>query len=583
MDKNNQEKKAIKVIKTLKPITPTTPATTANATTQSQPKQERQDKTEIKTESKQDVKSEFKPVLNKDTENGGQFQKTYKPLTQDRRDNYVDRSERPNNRNRYGNRHDNRNDNRNDNRYDKRYDNRNRHNNYQNNYHNKTRDTQKEYKTEKYEDEEEHETKNEKKRDQTDDNVVSIGENTKKFDELPVSVDDFEDMDFLSKELFNGLCDYGFKKPSPIQAKTIHIINSGSDLIAQSQSGSGKTGAFTIGALSRIDTKQYYPQVVFLANTRLLALQIMKVVENISRHMNVDICLCVGGHKTNSQTNAQQVKNSHVIVGTPGRVCDMLTKNAFDGKKIKTLIMDESDVLLKEDFRDQIRDIIEHLGNTTQICVFSATFTKDTLELTEAFLKDPYRVTVEKEMVTVKDVKQFVIRLRDDNDKFPTLLDLFSKLTFNQMIIFVRSIRNAEDLRNRLMDRKIQTGLVHGKMNSVDRENILREFRLNYTKIIISTDVMCRGIDIDDLRVVVNYDMPEDPETYIHRVGRSGRFGGQGIAINFSTYNDEHKINTLNREYGVKIAEMPDTDEVNEIITGIKPSSYKVKSSNNYL
>ena len=123
----------------------------------------------------------------------------------------------------------------------------------------------------------------------------------------------------------------------------------------------------------------------------------------------------------------------------------------------------------------------------------------------------------------------------------------------------------------------------HGKMNSVDRENILREFRLNYTKIIISTDVMCRGIDIDDLSVVVNYDMPEDPETYIHRVGRSGRFGGQGIAINFSTYNDEHKINTLNREYGVKIAEMPDTDEVNEIITGIKPSSYKVKSSNNYL
>ena len=412
--------------------------------------------------------------------------------------------------------------------------------------------------------------------------VVSLGTNTREFIELPESVNDFEDMKFLTEGLFRGIYEYGFKYPSPIQSKTVHIINSGCDLIAQSQSGSGKTGAFAIGSLSRVDVKTSHPQIVIIANTRLLALQIHKVVENIAKYMGIEVVACVGGQKNNSQMNAQQIKHAHVLVGTPGRMSEMLTKRAFDGKKVKTLIMDETDVLLKDDFRPQIIDIIEKLSDKTQICIFSATFTKDTLLLTEKFLRDPYRVTVEKEAVSVRGIKQYKVDVRYERNKFATLTDLFTKLTFNQMIIFVRSIKSAEDLRNRLMDQNIQAGLVHGKMNSFDRENVLKEFRLSYIKILISTDVMCRGIDIDDLRIVINYDMPEDDETYIHRVGRSGRYGGQGVAINLCTFDDSHKIRILTREYNLDIQDMPDPEDVNMHLIGMAPPEGKVSSAKNY-
>lgn len=410
----------------------------------------------------------------------------------------------------------------------------------------------------------------------------TVGNNFDKFDDLPESINDFEDMSFLSMELFKGVHEYGFKHPSPIQSKTIHIINSGCDLIAQSQSGTGKTGAFTIGSLTVVDPKKQYPQVIMIANTRTLACQIAKVVESISYHMKIDVCLCVGGNKVNPYVNMQEAKHSHVLVGTPGRLGDLLSKGAFDGNKIKTLIMDESDVLLKEDFKDQIIEIIKRMGERTQICIFSATFSKDTLSMTENFLRNPYRVTVEKEKLSLDRVKQYCVNIGYDRNKFVTLEDLYQQLCISQMIIFVNSIRSAEILRNRLMDAGFEAGLVHGKMNNVDRENVLKEFRLSNIKTLISTDVMCRGIDIDDLRIVINYDMASDPETYIHRVGRSGRYGGQGVAINFCTYDDMYKIKVLERDYNIEIPGMPHPNEINEYLTGIQLPNDKVLSSKNY-
>ncbi len=408
--------------------------------------------------------------------------------------------------------------------------------------------------------------------------------NNDKNDDLPEFVDDFEKMN-LSLDLMKGVFGYGFKYPSPIQSRTIHIINNGHDLIAQSQSGSGKTGAFAIGSLSNIDVTKRYPQVLILANTRILADQIMKVTQNISMYMNIEISLCVGGgtgQKNNGHSNTQQLKTSQVLIGTPGRICDMLSNNVFDGKKIRTLIMDESDALLKDDFRPQIIEIISKIGAKTQICIFSATYTKETLQTTENFLRNPYRITIEKEDLSVKNVKQYRIDVQYEIYKLATLRDIFTKLTISQMIIFVNSIRSAEELRNKLMDNDVQAGMIHGKMSSIDRENVLKEFRLSYIKILISTDVMCRGIDIDDLRIVINYDMADYPDTYIHRVGRSGRYGGQGIAINFCTYDDYHKIRTLERDYGVLIRSMPNPNEVNEYLTGMKPPDGKVLSSKNY-
>lgn len=408
-----------------------------------------------------------------------------------------------------------------------------------------------------------------------------VGNYVRESDNLPEQVDDFEDMK-LSDGLFMGIHEYGFKHPSPIQSKTVHIINSGADLIAQSQSGTGKTGAFTIGSLSRIDPDACYPQVIIVANTKDLASQITKVTESLAVYMDIKVCLCVGGHRNTPIINAQKAKNSHVLVGTPGRLGDLLKKRAFNGKLIKTLILDESDVLLKEDFREQIVNIIRHIGKTTQICVFSATFTKETLQVTENFLNDPYRITVEKEQLSLDRVRQYKINVRHDRNKLSTLIDLYSQLIISQMIIFVNSVRTAEYLRDKLMDDQIEAGLVHGKMSSVDRENVLKEFRLANLKTLITTDVMCRGIDIDNLKMVINYDMTRDPETYIHRVGRSGRYGGQGVAINFYTYNDMTLIKSLERNYNIYITDMPNPDEVNECLTGMTAPTDKVYSSKMY-
>ena len=239
---------------------------------------------------------------------------------------------------------------------------------------------------------------------------------------IPESVDDFEEMK-LSEELFMGIHEYGFKHPSPIQSRSIHIIRSGADLIAQSQSGTGKTGAFAIGSLSNIDPTKNHPQVIIIANTKDLASQIAKVTETLALYMDIKICLCVGGHKNTPHINGQKAKDSHMLIGTPGRLGDLLTKKSFDGKKIKTLILDESDVLLKEDFRDQIISIIKHIGTNTQICIFSATFTKETLQVTENFLRDPYRITVEKEKLSLGRVRQYKINVRNDINKLSTLLE----------------------------------------------------------------------------------------------------------------------------------------------------------------
>jgi superfamily II DNA/RNA helicase len=398
--------------------------------------------------------------------------------------------------------------------------------------------------------------------------------------ELPESIDDFEKMEFLPDELLMGIFKYGFKYPSPIQSKTIHIINSGEDLIAQSQSGTGKTGAFTIGSLSRIDTKGNYPQVLMIANTRTLACQILKVVENISMDMMISCCLCVG--KTNSGDNMRNAKRSHVLVGTPGRLCDLVQRGIFDGSKVKTLIVDESDVLLKEDFREEMIRIINNLGNSTQICLFSATFTREALEMTTQFTKNPYRITMEKEKLSLEKVKQYRIDAEEERNKFGILVDLFDKLCISQIIIFVNSQKIGTVLRDKLKKRNNEAELIHGKLNNTTREEILKEFRLANIKTLISTDVMCRGIDIDDLRIIINYDMAGDNETYIHRIGRSGRYGSEGIAINLCTNNDAYKIRIIERDYKISIDPMPDPVTINEFLTGMKMPKNKVLSSKNY-
>lgn len=403
--------------------------------------------------------------------------------------------------------------------------------------------------------------------------------------DLPATVDEFDEMTFLSEPLLCGIHTYGFKYPSLIQSKTIHIINSGCDLIAQSQSGTGKTGAFAIGALSRVDQTLQKPQIIMIVNTRDLAMQICGVVKNISKFMGINIVTCIGG-TTNNYDMAQKITTAQVIIGTPGKINELILKHILLCDYIKTLIFDETDVLLQDNFRDQTLNIIYAMNQTTQICVFSATFTKDILQITEQFLNNPYRVTVVNEELSVQNIKQYKIIVGIERNKYPTLLDLFSTLSFTQLIIFVNSIHVAENLRTHLAEDNISTCVVHGKMSSVDRDGILTEFRLCSIKILIATDLICRGIDIDDLRLVINYDMPNNKdakETYLHRVGRSGRFGCHGVALNFCTHNDIYKINAIERAYNIQINDMPYPEEVNDILNRMSVPADKVSGNNNIL
>jgi translation initiation factor 4A len=383
----------------------------------------------------------------------------------------------------------------------------------------------------------------------------------------------FDDMEFLSFELLKGIFDYGFTIPSRIQNLTIKEIFDGNDLIAQSQSGTGKTGAFTIGSLSIVNPQEKYPQVLVLATTRELATQIHTVFSNISKHMGISTQLCIGGTrvKTNNKGDPyKQIRSAQVLVGTPGRVFDYITVGAFDPKKLKLFVMDEADALLKEDFIEQIKSIIKSLDANTQICVFSATYPREILEIASAIMTDPKEILLKREDLTLDLIKQYKIDVKFDEYKFDTLVDLYKNLLIGQCIIFVNSVGVADELASKLESSGFSVNKIHGAMETAERTEVLRDFRLGLIRVLIATDVLSRGIDVEQIGIVINYDIPRDKAQYVHRIGRSGRFGKLGVAINFVTDRDYRKITDIERFYRIRIHDMPDFQTVLSQLSGLK-------------
>jgi translation initiation factor 4A len=429
---------------------------------------------------------------------------------------------------------------------------------------------------------------------------AEIVENNEGFD-LPDSIEDFEDMRFLPEDLLTAIYDYGFKYPSTVQSRSIHIINSGHDMIVQSDSGTGKTGAFTIGTLSIIEPERRHPQALIIANSHPLANQIEIVVSKLSERMGVDVCLCVGGGKGGGgmrpEQNAKIARKSHILVGTPGRMKDLALRGVFKPQDIKVLIMDEADELLKRDFRDDIQDIVGQVSEDTQICTFSATYTESSYALARnEMMKNPYEIVIQQEQLSTDRIHQYKVTLVPEDygnwrkkkaelewQKIGVLIDLANRLTINQAIIFTNQIDTAYKVRDQLMKNGfIATDVVTSNTNPVDREKILRQFRLGQIKFLISTDLISRGIDIDDLRCVINFDFPKNSESYIHRIGRSGRFGGNGVAINLMTYDDRYLLTELRGSYKVEIDDMPAIDDINQVLNCFDPPSDKASSSQNY-
>jgi ATP-dependent RNA helicase len=368
-------------------------------------------------------------------------------------------------------------------------------------------------------------------------------------------VSSFEEMN-LKDDLLRGIYSYGFETPSAIQSRAILQIISGRDTIAQAQSGTGKTATFSIGMLEVLDTRNRETQAIVLSPTRELAIQIQDVIKSLGNYMNIQCHACIGGTSV-GQDIKQLAKGQHIISGTPGRVLDMIKRRNLNSRHIKMLVLDEADELLNKGFKDQIYDIYKQLPGGTQVVVISATLPRDVLEMTHKFTTDPIKILVKRDELSLEGIKQYFISVDKEDWKFDTLCDLYDSLTIMQSVIFCNTKKKVDWLSDKMKAANFTVVAMHGDMKQDERDSIMNDFRLGNSRVLISTDVWARGIDVQQVSLVVNYDLPMDRENYIHRIGRSGRFGRKGVAINFVTEDDIQVLHDIEQYYSIQIDEMP--------------------------
>jgi len=365
----------------------------------------------------------------------------------------------------------------------------------------------------------------------------------------------FDDMD-LNVNLLRGIYGYGFEKPSAIQQRAIIPCISGRDVIAQAQSGTGKTATFSIAILQQIEVENRQCQSLILAPTRELAQQIQKVVIALGDYMGVSCHACIGG--TNVRDDMRKLESGvHIVVGTPGRVFDMINRRSFRTDFIKMFVLDEADEMLSRGFKDQIYKVFKTLSGDTQVILLSATMPQEVLEVTSKFMRDPVNILVKKEELTLEGIKQFFVNVEKEDWKLDTLSDLYDTLSITQAVIFCNTRRKVDWLTNRMREKEHTVSAMHGDMDQKEREVIMKEFRSGSSRVLITTDLLARGIDVQQVSLVINYDLPTNRENYIHRIGRGGRFGRKGVAINFVTDEDSRTLKDIEEFYNTQIVEMP--------------------------
>jgi len=370
-----------------------------------------------------------------------------------------------------------------------------------------------------------------------------------------VEIDSFDELG-LKDTLLRGLYAYGFEKPSKIQKKAIPMVLTRGDVIAQSQSGTGKTGAFSISALQIIDEKEKETQVIVVSPTHELSRQTEHVITNLSNYMKITVCSCIGGTNVGEcKSNLQ--KRPHVIVGTPGRLLDMISKGYLDTSKLKIMVFDEADEILSCGFKDTIYNIVKQTPKNTQIALFSATMPPDVVELTDKFMNKPKRLLMKNDILTLEGIKQYYVNTKDNNWKYDVLIDIYETISISQCIIYCNSKKRVNELGNALLNQDFPVLTIHGEMPSGERKDIMERFKKGEARILLTTDLLARGIDVQQLSLVINFDLPIENETYIHRIGRSGRYGRKGIAINFMTDRDTYRMKEIETFYNTKIEEMP--------------------------
>ena len=360
----------------------------------------------------------------------------------------------------------------------------------------------------------------------------------------------------INDNLLRGIYSYGFENPSKIQNEAVPLIIKGSDLIAQAQSGTGKTGAFLIGTLEKIDASKKETQILILAPTHELVHQIYEVARELSKYLNISIMEVVGGTSVHECREGLD-KQPHIIIGSPGRVLDMIQKNFLYTNNIKTLIFDEADEILSYGFKETVYNIVKSVPKTCQICLFSATIPTELLELSRSFMNNPEKILVDKEALTLEGITQFYINIRISDWKYDVLKDLYDTINIAQCIIYINSKTKLMEIYDRMMADNFPVSCIHGELSSDERKEVMNQFRSGHTRLLLSTDLLSRGIDVQQLSLVINFDLPKSKEVYIHRIGRSGRYGRKGVAINLVTDRDMQHMRDIEGFYETKIVEMP--------------------------
>ena len=360
----------------------------------------------------------------------------------------------------------------------------------------------------------------------------------------------------LKKELLKGIYSYGYEIPSPIQEIAIKPFTEGRDLVAQSQSGTGKTATFIIGLLQRINFDINDTQAIIISHTRELAIQTHEVLKGLTKYIdNLNFSLCIGGSKKNKFIN--QTYNSQIIVGTPGRLSDLLGKKLIKGDKVNVIVIDEADEVLSLSFQEQIKDILRNLNEKAQLCLFSATLPEDLFQLTDTLMNNPVKILLNEDKITLEGIKQYYVNVQRENWKYDTLVDLYTCISIGQSIIYTNHKGKAEWLVEQLTQNNFSPASLHSNMSQQERQDIMRNFRNGNIRVLIATDVIARGIDVQQVSVVINYDLPKESETYIHRIGRSGRFGRKGLAINLVVGKQMGFIKNLENMYSTEINPLP--------------------------
>jgi len=370
-------------------------------------------------------------------------------------------------------------------------------------------------------------------------------------------INSWDDLE-INPNLLRGIFAYGFEKPSPIQQKAIKPIILGKDVVAQAQSGTGKTATFTIGALANVDVTNNSTQVLVLSPTKELTIQTAKVFESLGNMLDgLKVQSLYGGSIIEEGSSFSNKNIPHVICGCPGRVFDMMRRDKISSKKIKTIILDEADEMLSTGFKDQVYNIFQYLNNDIQVILVSATLPDSIHYIISKIMRNPVKISVRREMLTLEGIKQFFIAVDDDRQKYATLKDLFSYLSIAQCIIYCNSIKRVQDLYEAMKEDEFPVCRIHSNMDKSERENAFNDFRFGKSRVLISSNVTARGIDIQQVNIVINFDLPKCVNTYLHRIGRSGRWGRKGVGINFITRRDVIKMKEIESHYSTQITEMP--------------------------